>query len=155
MEARQMDERSVALEGESDETGHRADGRPMLAGLHVREDDLEPATGLHLVTKVLRVCSVIILVLAVVQFAAWWLDRPPGNAGLGLLVGDTVRLVVLTGLLWAAGDLATLGVKTHYDVRASRILLARQTYMMRQMGVSSGELPQVPRTGDRRESEVP
>jgi hypothetical protein len=149
-----MDERSLPIEGESDETGHRADGRPMLAGLHVREDDLEPATGLHLVTKVLRVCAVIILVLAVVQFAAWWLDRPPGNAGLGLLVGDTVRLVVLTGLLWAAGDLATLGVKTHYDVRASRILLARQTYMMRQMGLATGELPAAQPAGERRDSDA-
>ena len=149
-----MSERGLPVEGESDETGHRADGRPMLAGLHVREDDLEPVTGLHLVTKVLRVCSVIILVLAVVQFAAWWLDRPPGNAGLGLLVGDTVRLVVLTGLLWAAGDLATLMIKTHHDIRAARILLARQTHMMRQMGLTSGDLAPAPPTGDRREADT-
>jgi hypothetical protein len=150
-----MENRTLPVEGESDETGHRADGRPMLAGLHVREDDLEPQKGLHLVTIMLRVCSVVILVLAVVQFAAWWLDRPPGGAGLGLLLGDTVRLIVFTGLLWAAGDLATLWVKTHYDMRAARILLARQTYMMRQMGLASGDLPQAEPTHERREADVP
>jgi hypothetical protein len=146
-----MENRGHAMEGESDETGHRANGRPVLAGLHVREEDLEPQKGLHVVTLVLRVCSGIILALAIVQFAAWWIDPPPGGAGLGLLLGDTVRLIVLTGLLWAAGDLATLWVKTHYDIRAARILLARQTHILREMAVTSGALPQAEPASGRRE----
>jgi len=32
-------------------------------------------------------------------------------------------------------------IKTHYDVRAGRILLTRQEHMMRQMGIASGQLP--------------
>lgn len=39
--------------------------------------------------------------------------------------------MVFAGLLWGAGDLANIAIKTHYDIRAARILLARQTYMMR------------------------
>jgi len=58
-----------------------------------------------------------------------------------VLVGDTIRLIVFAGLLWAAGDLATLWIKTHHDIRAARILLARQTSMMRRIGIKSGMLP--------------
>lgn len=135
-----MDAASPQIEGEGNETKRREGKRPLLAGVQVREEDLEPQTGLHVAAIVFRVASAVIAILAVVQFAAWWFDRPPGGAGLGLLVGDTIRLIVFAGLLWAAGDLAALLIKTHYDVRASRILLARQTYMMRQMGIVRGEL---------------
>lgn len=128
---------------ESDETGHRPGKRPMLAGLEVREEDLEPQRGLDVTSMVVHVSAGVILVLALGQFAAWWLDRPPGGAGMGLLIGDTIRLVVLSALLWAAGDVIKLVIKTHYDIRAARILLTRQTYMMRNMGVASGDLPAV------------
>jgi hypothetical protein len=128
---------------ESDETGHRPGKRPMLAGVEVREEDLEPQRGLDVTSTVVHVSAGVILVLALGQFAAWWLDRPPGGAGMGLLIGDTIRLVVLSALLWAAGDVIKLMIKTHYDIRAARILLTRQTYMMRSMGVASGELPEV------------
>jgi hypothetical protein len=130
-------------DGEDHESGHRAVKRPMLAGVEVREEDLEPQMGLDVTSRVVHVSAGVILVLALGQFAAWWIDRPPGGAGLGLLVGDTIRLVVLSALLWAAGDVIKLMIKTHYDIRAARILLARQTYMMRHMGVASGELPGV------------
>jgi hypothetical protein len=122
--------------------GADGDGsRPQLAGVEVREDDIEPQRGLHLIAVVFRVSGVVILLLALWQFAAWWLNRPPGGVGIGLLVGDTIRLIVFSGLLWAAGDLANLMIKTHHDIRAGRILLARQTYMMRQLGIAKGALP--------------
>jgi len=147
-------ERTATLDGESDWTGRRAGKRPMLAGIEVREEDLEPQKGLHVVSILFRISSVVILVLALGQFAAWWLDRPPGGAGVGLLVGDTIRLMVFAGLLWAAGDLANVMVKTHYDTRATRILLTRQTYMMRVMGEASGALPSAS-DGHRRATDVP
>lgn len=124
--------------------------RPMLAGIQVREEDLEPQKGLHFVAILFRASSILILLLALVQAAFWLSNPPPGGVGFGVLLGDTVRLIVFAGLLWAAGDLASLLIKTHYDVRASRILLARQTYMMRQMGVASGELPVTEPDGGRR-----
>jgi hypothetical protein len=128
-------------DGDSNMTGRRAGKRPLLAGVEVREEDLEPQKGLDVASTVVHVSSGVILLLALAQFGVWWLDRPPGGAGMGLLVGDTIRLIVLSALLWAAGDVIKLMIKTHYDVRAARILLTRQTYMMRHMGVSSGELP--------------
>ena len=111
-----------------------------LDGIPLREDDLEAQPGLHIVAKVFRVCAAIIALLAVVQFGAWWLDPPPGNSGIGLLIGDTVRLVVLAALLYALGDIAAIVIKTHYDIRATRILLAREAHMMEQMGHSQGWL---------------
>jgi hypothetical protein len=137
-------------EAVSDATGHTEEGRPILAGVDVREEDLEPQRGLHVAAIVFRICSVIIFVLAIVQFAIWWADRPPGGVGIGMLVGDTIRLIVFSALLWAAGDLADLLIKTHYDVRAGRVLLTRQTHMMRQFGVVNGVLPVIPPVVDRR-----
>ena len=140
------------IEGESNETGQRAGKRPLLAGVEVRDEDLEPQKGLHFTAIVFRISAVVIFLLAAWQFIAWWMDRPPGGVGIGLLVGDTIRLIVISGLLWAAGELASLLIATHYDVRAGRILLARQTYMMRQIGMTQGSIPKVESEGERRES---
>lgn len=124
--------------------------RPELQGVEVREEDLEPQRGLHAAAVVLHVAAGVILLLALVQFGVWWTDRPPGNVGIGVLVGDTIRLIVFSGLIWAAGSLANLVIKTHYDMRAARILLARQTYMMKQMGLAQGALPVIEETVERR-----
>lgn len=122
----------------------------ILAGVHLRDDDLEPQTGLRFASTVFRICSVVILLLAMWQFADWWMDRPPGNVGLAVLVGDTIRLIVVAALLWAASNLAALFVKSHYDLRAARILVARQAYILRQMALSQGLVDVAP-TGARRE----
>jgi hypothetical protein len=138
-------------EHEASPTGRRiSDGRPMLAGVEVREEDLEPQLGLHFVAIVFRVSSVVILLLALWQFTDWWIDRPPGGAGMAVLVSDTIRLIVVAALLWAAGNLADLLIKSHYDIRAGRILLARTTHMIQQMGVSNGTLPPPHGDADRR-----
>lgn len=127
----------------SDETGHY-DGKTLLSGVHVRDHDLEEPAGLHITTILFRICAIIILLLAVWQIIDWLMHPPPGGVGIGVLVGDTIRMVVFAGLLWAAGAMAMVWVKTHYDMRAARILLARQTYMLRQMGVASGTVPVLP-----------
>jgi hypothetical protein len=145
-----MTQHSEAQPNHPTGAAHEHHSRPTLAGVEVREEDLSPAKGLHLAGKVVHVSAGVILVLALGQFAAWWLDRPPGGAGMGLLVGDTIRLIVLAALLWAAGDLIELFIKSHYDLRASRILLTRQTYMIRQMGLAGGELPVDSGESDRR-----
>lgn len=124
--------------------------RPVLAGVEVREEDLEPTRGLGVATAVLRGAAGVVLLLALFQFGAWWLDRPPGGVGVGLLVGDTIRLIVFAALLWAGSDLAGVMIKTHYDIRATRILTARQTYMLKRMGIANGSLPEVDDIGHRR-----
>lgn len=128
----------------SEDEGRETDGgkrRPMLAGVEVREEDLEPIKGLEVATLVVRVAAAVVLLLALFQFGYWWFDRPPGGVGMGLIIGDTIRLIVFSALLWAGADLAAVMIKTHYDIRATRILMARQTYMMKQMGLAKGALP--------------
>lgn len=115
--------------------------RPTLAGVEVREADLESTPGLHVATVVIRVAAGVVLLLAIFQFFNFWMDPPPGGVGVALLVSDTIRLIVFSALLWAGAELADILIKSHYDLRATRILVARQTYMMRQMGIASGELP--------------
>ena len=128
--------------------------RPTLAGVEVREEDLVAMPALNVVAIVFKVCAVVILTLAIWQFIDWWVDRPPGNVGLALLVSDTVKLIVNAALLWAASSLASLLIRSHYDLRASRILLARQTYVIKQMGIHSGAIPAVDvPPGNRRTSD--
>ena len=50
------------------------------------------------------------------------------NAMADALVRSGARLIVLAGVLWGTGDLAHLLIDVGHDVRASRVLLARQTY---------------------------
>lgn len=123
----------------------------MMAGIEVREADIEPVTGLTVAGVVFRICTVIILLLAAWQAWDWFSDPPPGGAGLSVIIGDTIRLIVVSFLLYGAADLADLFVKSFQEQRATRILLARQTYLMKQLGVASGELPAgVPAQVDRR-----
>lgn len=144
-------ERQHSDQDENSAADKRASGaRTVLAGVEVRDEDLEPQPGLHFVKIVFRVSAVVILLLALWQFADWWMDRPPGNIGMAVLVSDSIRLIVVAALLWAASSLADLIIKSHYDIRAGRILLARQTYMMHQIGIANGTLPSTPRDADRR-----
>ena len=113
----------------------------LLEGVHLRENDLDPQRGLHFVGKVFRFAAGAVVLLALIQFVAWWLNPPPGHIGIGVLLGDTVRLIIFASLLIAVGEFATLMIKTHYDMRAARILLTRQTYMIRQAGLVQGWLP--------------
>jgi len=124
--------------------------RPMLAGVEVREADLEATPGLHVATVVIRVASAVVLLLALVQFVLFWRDAPPGGVGVSLLVSDTIRLIVFSALLWAGAELSRVMIKSHHDLRATRILVARQTYMIRQMGIAAGQLPAEDQVGNRR-----
>jgi hypothetical protein len=125
--------------------------RPFISGVEVREADLEPQRGLRTMSWVFRGSAAVIFVLAIYQVVAWWLNPPPGGVGTGVLVGDTIRLIVFAALLWAAGNVGMLIIRMHYDVRAGRILLARQTHMMRQIGVAQGWLQdQLPSDDDDR-----
>jgi hypothetical protein len=129
--------------------------RPHIEGVEVREEDLEPQRGLRTMAWVFRSSAAIIVLLALFQVGAWVMNPPPGGVGMGVLVGDTIRLIVFAALLFAAGNLAVLIIKIHYDVRAGRILLARQTHMMKQTGLAQGVLPKhEPADEDRRAADA-
>lgn len=131
----------------------RSERGDILPGVHLRDDDLEPQRGLRFTSTVFRICSIVILVLAIWQFADWWMDRPPGDVGLSILVSDTIRLIVLAALLWAASNLASLFVKSHYDLRATRILLTRVSHVVREVALAQGQLPPAG-TGGQREQDL-
>src|SRR3954465_3115549 len=106
-----------------DERSRFAEEQPNIEGVHVREDDIEPVKGLRTIAVIFRGLSVILLVLMVLQAVFAVTSAVPLSAG--VVLADAVRLIIFAGLLWGAGDLAVLFVKSHYDLRATRILMAR------------------------------
>lgn len=115
-----------------------SDDRPVMAGIVVREEDIEPVKGIRAVAFLFRGMAILLLVLTVLQVTAGLTSAVPLSPG--VLFAEAVRLIIFAGLLWGAGDLAVLWIKSHYDIRASRILLARMAYMMRQTGEKEGTL---------------
>ena len=113
--------------------------RPTLAGIAVREDDIEAAKGVRAVAYLFRGMAILLLLQAAVQILAAVTSTVP--LSIGVLFAEEVRLIIFAGLLWGGGDLAVLGIKSHYDIRATRILMARIAYMMRHIGEADGRLP--------------
>jgi hypothetical protein len=120
------------------ETRRSAEEQPQIAGVSVREDDIEPVKGLRTIAVIFRGMAILLLVLMVLQVVFAVTSTVPLSAG--VVTADAVRLMIFAGLLWGAGDLAVLFVKSHYDLRATRILTARMTAMLRQMGEADGRL---------------
>jgi len=101
-------------------------GQPEISGVPVRPDDIEPTRGLHSVAILFRVLSGLLGLLMVMQV---FLGLTSTVAiSFGVLFAEAVRLVIFAGLLWACGDLADLYVKSHYDLRATRIIMSRLNY---------------------------
>jgi hypothetical protein len=121
---------------------HRRDietAEPKLGGVPVREDDIEPEKGIRTIAILFRGMAILLLILMALQvFFAVTATVP---LSVGVVTADAVRLIIFAGLLWGLGDLAVLFVKSHYDMRATRILMARVAHMTRQIGESDGALP--------------
>src|SRR4051812_38574419 len=114
------------------ETRRSADEQPQLAGLPVREDDIEPVKGLRTIAVIFRGMAILLLVLMVLQVIFAVTSTVP--LSVGVVTADAVRLMIFAGLLWGAGDLAVLFVKSHYDLRATRILMARVAHSLDKRG---------------------
>lgn len=101
---------------------HRRGG---LDPLHqVRASDIEPYTGLGYLSKLFRLIAILLLVLLVAEVGVGVYSE--GIGSLRTLVTEASRLIVVAGVLWGAGDLATLLIDIGHDVRATRVLLGRQ-----------------------------
>lgn len=114
------------------------DERPSLGGVAVREDDIEAMKGIRAVAVLFRGMAVLLLFLMASQLFFGLTGTVP--LSIGVLLAEAVRLIIFAGLLWGAGELAILWVKSHYDIRASKILLARMEYMIREIGEVKGNL---------------
>jgi hypothetical protein len=133
------------------ETSHRKSGsraadtqpateenRPVMAGVVVREEDLEPEKGIRAIALLFRGMALLLVFLMIVQVFFAVTSTVP--LSVGVVFADAVRLIIFAGLLWGGGNLAVLYVKSHYDLRATRILTARLVHMVRQIGEASGQL---------------
>ena len=115
-----------------------------LAGVRVREDDVESVKAIRAVVYLFRGMAILLLLLAAAQlFSA---VTSAVALSVGVLAAEVVRLVIFAGLLWGGGDLAVLWIKSHYDIRATRILVARIAYMTRKKGEADGTLPRADQT---------
>lgn len=132
VEHRRTTDLADAVAIEQPGTGTRSNGKPVeqhedgaiIAG--IRATDIEPYTGLRYLSKLFRFMAIILLLLLVAEIATGLYAQ--GTASIPTLLGEASRLIVLAGVLWGTGDLAHLLIDVGHDVRASRVLLARQTY---------------------------
>jgi hypothetical protein len=114
--------------------------RPQIAGVVVREDDIETVKGIRAIALLFRGMAVLLLLLMAAQVVFGLTSSVPLSPG--VLFADAVRLIIFAGLLWGGGELAVLWVKSHYDIRAQRILTARIAYMLQQeLGGRPGRAP--------------
>lgn len=111
-----------------DREDRAAAARDAEAGLlkEVRASDIEPYTGLRYLSKLFRFMAIILVVLLLAEVVTGITAQ--GAMAIPTLLGEASRLIVLAGVLWGTGDLALLLVDVGHDVRAARILLARQTH---------------------------
>ena len=109
---------AVAPEGGARRTG-------VEALMQVRNSDVEPYTGLRYLSKLFRMIAIILVLLLIAEVVTG-LSRQ-GSEAIPTLLAEASRLIVLSALLWGIGDLALLLVDMGHDVRATRILIGRQT----------------------------
>jgi hypothetical protein len=93
--------------------------------MQVRAADLEPYVGLRYVAKLFRLMALILVLLLVAEVVTGLTTQ--GRGAIPTLLAEGSRLIVLAGLLWASGDLAILLIDIGHDVRATRILIGRQS----------------------------
>ena len=125
MDNRRTTDGQAAAEGRDTKDRDHGLSSP-LEGL--RASDIEPYTGLRYLSKLFRFMAVVLLLVLVAEAATGLYTQ--GMAAIPTLLGEASRLVVLAGVLWGTGDLAHLLIDVGHDVRAGRILLARQVHHM-------------------------
>ena len=90
----------------------------------MRASDIEPYTGLRYLSKLFRMMAILLLLVVLEETVTGFYRF--GMGAVPVLLGVVTRLLVAAGLLWGVGDLALLLIDVGHDVRAARILLARQ-----------------------------
>jgi zinc-ribbon domain len=96
---------------------------PMRAAPSVRTADLEPYVALRYIAKLFKVLAALIMIMLLGEVVLGLVID--GRASVTTLLGEATRLLVLAGMLWAAGDIAVLMVDAGHDLRLARILLGR------------------------------
>ena len=89
----------------------------------VRETDLEPYVTLRYIAKLFKILAVLMVVLLIGEIVMGFITE--GLGAIRTLIGEMTRMLVLAGLMWAAGDLSILLIDAGHDLRVARILLGR------------------------------
>jgi len=95
----------------------------LVSATSVRTADLEPYVALRYIAKLFKVLAALILIMLLGEVVLGLVID--GRASVTTLLGEATRLLVLAGMLWAAGDIAVLMVDAGHDLRVARILLGR------------------------------
>lgn len=119
-----------------------------LDGVAVRDADLEPQRGIRYVAWLFKGIAVLLVIVTAIELFVALSDPIPGAAA--TLLGESVRLLAFAGLLWGGADLALMLIKSHYDLRAARILLARQNTLLARLS-NTAEPHDEPQTTETRQ----
>lgn len=119
----------------------RSVGLATLGGVACRDEDIEPTKALQSIAILFRVMSGVLLLLLALQVFSGLTSTV--DISYGVLAAEAIRLLIFAGLLWGAGDIANLCVKSHCDLRATRVLLGRIAQLVGQAPAGSA-----PRPGD-------
>jgi hypothetical protein len=102
-------------------TEHRHAGVP--SDMKVRDQDLEPHEGLRYIARLFKILA-ILLILMLIGEAVLGIMRQ-GSAAIPTLLVEATRLIVFSGFLWGAADMALMFIESNHDLRATRILVGR------------------------------
>jgi len=119
-------------------------GRDLLASIQVRDEDIVSNRGPRAVVMLTRLLAAVLLVVLVLQTVTDLLatERLPLRA----ILGSAGQLAVVAMLLWAISEFAAMLIRSHDDLRATRILMARLVHRVARPAAEA-------RRGDRPESE--
>ncbi|MGI9190170.1 MAG: hypothetical protein ACR2F9_08510, partial [Longimicrobiaceae bacterium] len=88
----------------------------------------------------LKILALLIVVLLVAEVTMGLVQD--GASAIPALLIEATRLVVFTGLLWAAGDISLMLIESNHDLRATRILVGRLNGRIERMEEAAGvEIP--------------
>ncbi|HYW12624.1 MAG TPA: hypothetical protein VE871_11735 [Longimicrobium sp.] len=135
---------------ESEREGARESEKPgyVAPGMDVRDDDLEPHSGLRYIARLFKIMAILLLLLMVAEVILALVQQ--GQPAIPQLLVNATRLVVWAGLMWGAGDMALMLIESNHDLRATRILVGRLNLRLQRleqaaMGLRSG--PSAPGAG--------
>jgi hypothetical protein len=114
-------------------------GGPVRVAPTVRTADLEPYVALRYIAKLFKVLAALIMIMLLGEVVLGLVID--GRASVTTLLGEATRLLVLAGMLWAAGDIAILIVDAGHDLRVARILLGRINAQMHRREEPEDEEP--------------
>lgn len=89
----------------------------------IRAEDTEPYLGLQYVARLFKIAAMVVVVALTVEVVLGLVWE--GAGAILPLMTELIQGVVLTAVLWGAGDLTLLLIDVGHDVRASRVLLGR------------------------------